>query len=273
MTTQEFIFDTPLYQWVSQDEESERIVADLRWVVSGNSKQLTIEGFNAQKQVDSTYTICQSLSTRHNLHHDPFSSLDVPFQEDNIWHVSMECGRYGDKIDLVLFLQAEDHSIMKVGQYPSVADMHIGKIKQYKSVLSKEDLKEFTRAIGLAANGIGIGSFVYLRRIFEKLIDESANEAIRDGRITKDEFVKLRMDEKISSIRDYLPETLVELKSLYGILSKGIHELSEQECLAYFDAMRVGIELILDEELEKKRRCEKKQLAVSAISGIKSKIR
>ena len=41
-------------------------------------------------------------------------------------------------------------------------------IKQYDKELRKPDLKEFTRAIGLAANGVGIGSFVYLRRIFER---------------------------------------------------------------------------------------------------------
>lgn len=42
-----------------------------------------------------------------------------------------------------------------------------------KNVLDKKSLFEFKRAIGLAAHGTGVGSFVYLRRIFEGLITET----------------------------------------------------------------------------------------------------
>lgn len=271
MTTQDFIFNIPLYQWVSQEEDSEQIVNRLRgnWI---NGKEVIFDGFNAQKGKESTYSVKDQLSTRYNI--ESFSRPhDSPFDEDNIWYVTLSCGRYGDKIDLILFLRAEDHAIMKIGQYPSVADIHIGQIKQYKSVLAKEDLKEFTRAIGLAANGVGIGSFVYLRRIFEKLIFEASEQAIVNGDTSKERFATLRMDEKIESLKDSLPETLVELRSVYSILSKGIHELTEQECLTYFDALRVGIELILDENLDKKRKDTKKKLAMSTIAKIKNEIR
>lgn len=267
MSTQEFIFNTPLYQWVSQEDGSEQIVQDLR------RNQTRFDGFNAQKGVESTYSVSSGLDTRHNIGRlGGIHVADSPFREDKIWYVTLSCGRYGDKIDLILFLRAEDCAIRKIGQYPSVADIHIGQIKQYKDVLAKEDLKEFTRAIGLAANGVGIGSFVYLRRIFEKLIFEASEQAIADGQIGEMDFVKLRMDEKIESINNYLPDTLVEVKQVYGILSKGIHELTEQECLAYFDTMRVGIELILDEKLDRKRKEGKKKQAMASMSKIISKI-
>lgn len=271
MSTQDFIFNTPLYQWVTREEDSEQIVNRLSGSLI-NGENALFDGFNAQKAVESTYSIEDQLSTRHNIGYRG-GFYDSPFDKDNIWYVTLSCGRYKDKIDLILFLRAEDYAIMKIGQYPSVADIHRGQIKQYKSVLSKEDLKEFTRAIGLAANGVGIGSFVYLRRIFEKLIFEASAQAITDGIVDANKFASLRMDEKIESIKDYLPDTLVEMKQVYGILSKGIHELTEQECLAYFDTMRVGIELILDEKLEKKRKADKKKLALSAISKITSEIK
>lgn len=268
MTTQEFIFDTPLYQWVNGDDGSEQIVKELQ------SNQTCFDGFNAQKRVESTFSVYSGLDTRQNI--GSFGGMrmaDAPFREDKIWYVTLSCGRYGDKIDLILFLCSEDCAIMKVGQYPSVADIHLGQIKQYKSVLSNEDLKEFRRSVGLAANGVGIGSFVYLRRIFEKLIFEAANQAIAAGQIGETDFAKLRMDEKIESIKNYLPDTLVEMKQVYGILSKGIHELTEQECMTYFDPLRMGIELILDEKLDMKRKADKKKLALSAISKIKSEIK
>ena len=69
----------------------------------------------------------------------------------------------------------------------------------------------------------------------------------------------------IKLLQDYLPSFIVENYSIYGILSKGIHELSEEECLEYFDIMRKSIELILDQriEIQEKRRKQeeiKKQL-------------
>lgn len=54
-----------------------------------------------------------------------------------------------------------------------------------------------------------------------------------------------------------LPEFLVENKSMYGILSKGIHELSEQECLEAFPIVKLGIEIILDANLEETARKKK----------------
>ena len=49
----------------------------------------------------------------------------------------------------------------KVGQFPSVADFQIPQAEQYRKILDEEQYKEFTRGIGLAAHGVGIGSFVY----------------------------------------------------------------------------------------------------------------
>lgn len=51
--------------------------------------------------------------------------------------------------------------LKKIGQYPSVADFAVPQISKYKSVL-REQYREFTKAIGLFANGIGIGAYVYL---------------------------------------------------------------------------------------------------------------
>lgn len=55
-----------------------------------------------------------------------------------------------------------------------------------------------------------------------------------------------------------LPDFLVKNRDLYGILSKGIHELSEDECLSYFDPVKAALELILDQALEKKRGTRRK---------------
>ena len=151
--------------------------------------------------------------------------------------------------------------------------MHISKINSYDKVLDKEKLREFTRGIGLAAHGIGIGSFVYLRRIIEFFIEEAHQVAIKD-QSWKDEpaYLNLKVGQRIESLKSFLPPILVEARKVYSILSKGIHELTEKECLDYFQPLKVIIELILDDrEIERKRR-EKEKEAKDAIAKISGKI-
>lgn len=270
MTTADFVFNTPLYQKVTDN------VAELLSDLSSSyneysSRNVIFDGYNTIQGKESTFGVKSALSTRLNIGSNSYK--EEFFQRNALWLCSIKCLRYGDIIELCLWLDATDRSIMKVGQYPTVADIHIGQIKQYRSILPREDLKEFTRAIGLAANGVGIGSFVYMRRIFENLIWAAAKEAIDAHVIIADDFERLRMNEKIDVLKAYLPETLVELKDMYGILSKGLHELSEVECLACFGVMRTGIELILDDKLEQRHKEEKKKKAIETMAKLKATLK
>ena len=70
-----------------------------------------------------------------------------------------------------------------------------------------------------------------------------------------------------------MPDTLIEIKSAYSILSKGIHELSEDEYLKYFDVLRGGIEIILDELLVQMEKEKKKKLTLEAIAKIQGELK
>lgn len=268
MTTQEFIFDIPLYQKIEGDDVKQ-IIKDLTSIMTPK-----FDGYNAQHKKESTYCVWHKLSCRHNMEYISDTSISDHrlFQCTEPWYVTFRCGRYNDEIEIMILLDAEKHTIMKIGQYPTIADMHKVQIKQYKGVLSDEEMKEFSRAIGLAASGVGIGSFVYLRRIFENQIAEAYEKALEKGEITREEFAPKRMDEKIEMLKDYLPETLVEARSIYGILSKGIHSLTEEECLMHFDVVRKGLEMILDDKLEQKKKAEKRKETMASISALKAKL-
>jgi hypothetical protein len=147
--------------------------------------------------------------------------------------------------------------VQKIGQYPSVADLSSTEIKRYSKVLTPEDYSDLRRAVGLSAHGIGVGAFVYLRRIFERLIEEAHHTARQDSAWDENHFQQSRMPEKIGLLAPHLPDFLVENKALYGILSKGLHELSEDECLEYFSITQRGIELILEEQIATKEKNEK----------------
>ena len=92
-------------------------------------------------------------------------------------------------------------------------------------------------------------------------------------KISADDFRQLRMEDKIQALKDHLPKFLVDNKSLYSILSTGIHQLNEEDCLSYFDTVRAGIEIILDEKLEEIKRQEKMKIAQQKISDLQGRIK
>jgi hypothetical protein len=145
-------------------------------------------------------------------------------------------------------------------------------IKKYSSVLTKSQLGELVRAIGLASHDVGIGSFVYLRRIFEALVEEAHDLAMKDPSWNEDDYGRSRMAEKIDLLKNYLPDFLVQNRQIYSLLSKGLHELSEEECLSHFKTVKIGIELILDERLEKRQKAEKIKAVSAAIQQATSAV-
>ena len=141
----------------------------------------------------------------------------------------------------------------KIGQYPSRADLDFGSLDDvFDSELNSSLRSELGTAIGLRAHGVGVGSFVYLRRIFESLVEEAHKLAAEQEGWNEPTYLAKRMPEKIKALRDYLPSRLVRTANLYSILSKGIHELSEDECKKYFDLVFDAIKMILVEQQEDK---------------------
>ena len=195
-------------------------------------------------------------------------NMSPPWDSNQIFTISLFCSRNKDHI-LRFDIRLHNHKMQKIGQFPSFADLHFFDTLKYKSALNKTAAyQEFTKAIGLASHGIGIGSFVYLRRIFESLIEEAHQIARVKPDWNEEVFTKGRMVEKIQILATHLPDFLVENRSLYGILSKGIHELSESECLDAFPVVKLGIELILDAKIREIEEQKKLDEARKAIQGL-----
>lgn len=173
------------------------------------------------------------------------------------------------KIDYIVL--AEENYFKKIGQYPSVADLSFPELDTYKKVISADDRREFGRALGLYASGIGAGSYVYLRRIFERMLIKA--KEISGIAIDEEDFRRAHVDERISMLSDYLPNVLTSNPTIYGILSKGIHELSEDECLAYFPVLKECIQMILGEWEELRKKKEQETALTSALSKIASSIK
>ena len=189
-----------------------------------------------------------------------------------IKNIKLTCTRHRSHIAGFQF-HYYDNSLTKIGQFPSISELKQEKIKKYRKVLSPEQYKELNRGIGLTSHGVGIGSYVYLRRIFENLIYEAIHKSIEEKAFSDNDFEGIRMNEKINLLKQYLPQFLYENKEIYGLLSKGIHELSENECLEFFPVLQVGIELILDEKHEAVLREEKKKKISKELDRMKNKFK
>ncbi len=252
----DFYFETPLYEVISLS------------VLEDDTFTGDVDAYSSKNHTETTYSVStEKVSTWSEWNTNKTMHVAVGFFE-----VTLTCKRKDN--DLLRFFMYRDQTIaMKVGQYPSLADMQFAEIgKKYDGVLSKEDLKNLKKAIGLAAHGAGAGSFVYLRRIFENLIFETFKNNVLVLEATEDNFKTKRMEDKVEALKAVLPSQLVEMKSIYGILSKGVHELTEEECLNYFSPLKLSIELILDQKIEENMKKERNESVKKQLQNINQKL-
>lgn len=249
-----------LYQPLTIDEENTSLITPFL----NNPVKIQFDCYCIECKKESTFKFYKEKSTQYYIDHyrnyigDRINSkLPIDF--------IFKCQR--DESHIFYFtLLTYKNKVTKIGQYPSIADLQLHKIEKYRTIL-KDDYRDFSKAIRLNSQEIGAGSFVYLRRIFENLIEETRQLASeQEANWENNVFEGSRMDNKIKLLKDYLPDILVENRSLYAILSKGIHELTEQECLDLFPNVQLAIELILDEKIHQKE----KQLKISSVRNFVS---
>ncbi|MGE9763921.1 short-chain dehydrogenase [Pseudomonas sp. PDM20] len=198
-----------------------------------------------------------------------FRRANIDTSMSTAWRIVFLCTRC-EQQRIYFILRRQDEITLKIGQFPSLADLQFPELKKYSRLLGKEYSQQFAKAVGLATHGVGIGSFVYLRRIFEKLIEDAHQDASREDGWDEASYCSGYMAERVQALAAHLPEFLVENKVIYSVLSKGVHELSEQECLAAFPVVKTAIELILDEHLERDARKKKMDAAKSALAALSS---
>lgn len=277
---QDFYFATGLYQKIKFSEENFRDLFNL--IFSPGRLDL----YCPQCQKETTFEpVVKREKKDDNNNNSVYSPNEIYsfddfkakfefnyFRSGRRFEVSYKCTRIPYSDHLIYFqMTVEDSSIMKIGQHPSIADLERDETKRYENVLPKDYRQELSKAIGLFSHGVGIGSFVYLRRIFERLIFDTFNEHEKELAIERSIFNSLRMGDKIESLKDYLPQTLVEKRSLYGILSKGIHSLDENTCKEFFPVVRAGIEFILDEKMAQIARKAREDKFNSDFAGLLKK--
>lgn len=250
-TPKQFYIDYPLYEEFTFE------------------KNQTRDGWRIKYFGGTIDTFCPECGSHSIFSHSPrnIQHEQDSWVFDHLFELTLTCSRNKEH-QLYFLFRVRERTIQKIGQFPSLATLNLYDVRQYAPVLTKDAFREFTKAIGLAAHGVGVGSFVYLRRIFEGLIEEAHQHVLSQSGWDEAEYTKSRMSEKIQLLAAHLPKFLVEHRSLYGILSKGIHELTEDECLKAFPVVKLGIEIILDAKLREQQERKKLEEASRAIQRL-----
>ncbi|GGG94131.1 hypothetical protein GCM10007415_31480 [Parapedobacter pyrenivorans] len=179
----------------------------------------------------------------------------------NIIIREFECSRNktSHQHNFVVVFKFYDNHFLKIAQSPPVADLTNTQLRKYKK-LSNDIFLELSKGRGLFSHGIGVGSFVYLRRIIENyIVKPELNKLGTQHEITPEELSKKDFKEKLNLLKGEISDFLVENKKIYSILSKGIHELTEDECKTKYPVVEKCIEMILDEQIELKEKAKKKE--------------
>ncbi len=224
-------------------------------------KETTFNSRNSPNEIISSVRmkILSLLEVGYSSSPFDYKAFHKHLEEIEIFTRSFNCPREPNNSahDIVIILRVNDGKITKIGQFPQLAELENTHLKKYK-VLDKEIYQELNRAAGLNSHGIGVGSFVYLRRIIEKyIVYPELERMIQENALTREQLILADFKGKVVLAKDHLPSVLVDNPKIYSILSKGIHSLSENECLEIFNPLLIAIELILDERLEKVERDKK----------------
>jgi len=181
-------------------------------------------------------------------------SLSVKSKADHVAldYACRNCKESEKKYYLLFWGDGGSGAVQKVGEYPAFSPPTPRRLFE----LIGEDHREmFLKGRRAENRGLGIGAYAYYRRIVEDqkdaIVDEIIEVAKRVG--TNDETLKTLAelkDEKqfktaIDKLKKGFPESLLidgchnPLLLLHNALSKGIHEMADEECLELATSIRV----------------------------------
>ena len=199
---EEFCLEIPLYRTLYDTRRS--FLDDLRRYTA------TLDFYCLECKQNSTFRAAEEPVGRH------YGMIGPP-DGDMVVKVFI-CSRDNSHKSYFIFSRVGE-IVQKIGQEPSLASLVSPELVKYRKILGNERYRELTKAVGLTTHGVGIGAFVYLRRIFESLTEDAHQKAKSDAGWDESAYTKSRVIERIKILKDHLPDFLVKNAQLYSIMS------------------------------------------------------
>ncbi len=199
--------------------------------------------------IDDEYIQCYLKNNSNFYIHFSFTNTD---KRDNLIY------------SLLLYVEKnkENYKITKVSSYPSL-EIIPEYICDFDKKLNNKNEKtlfvdNYKKAIQSAKKGLYAGAFLYIRRIFEKMINYIAETKLDEEKKSNYKNKKTKMEDKLKLIKNYIPHyEEISYKNFYSILSKGIHTLPDETCKEIYIIVKETIEMttyqIYKEDKENKR--------------------
>lgn len=191
---------------------------------------------------------------------------------DKIWYLEYHCKCTNkDEHRYLMMISIElkngNFIVRKIGQNPSMITVKEFDFDKYKKILDRLNAYDDYKKADLSnAEQFYVGSYAYLRRIFEKMI----YYYLGDDKIEDD-----HMDKKIEAVKEeFDPRVRKLLKNLYGILSVSIHELDEEQSKEYYEYLKAIIDMQLEymnTEEEKSKQSKELESVISKITNLVKK--
>jgi hypothetical protein len=141
-------------------------------------------------------------------------------------------------------------NVYKFGEYPVYGPPTPARLIK----MIGPDREVFLKGRRCENQGLGIGAFVYYRRVVEnqknRILDEIIKVATKIG-APQDSLVKLndakqetQFSKALASVRDAIPQSLLingqnPLMLLHSALSDGLHDRTDEDCLEIAQAVRI----------------------------------
>ncbi len=189
----------------------------------------------------------------------PHPPTRIPIVDGTVSAVHYVCARCNTARYCFVFRIDDGHkTIQKVGQYPPWSiepPTAVGKALG-------AHLPIYKKGLICESQGFGIGAFAYYRRIIEDIIGGLLGDI---GQLLKDDpkhgeyMAKLETvrdsraaEARIDVVKDLLPPILRPsglnpLAIMHSALSDGLHSQSDEDCLAYAEALRASFVFLIEQ--------------------------
>ncbi len=166
--------------------------------------------------------------------------------------------RFSKRFCLAIIGEGNQGAVQKIGEYPAYNPVTSRKVYD---LIGENHRELFLKGRRAELRGLGIGAFAYYRRIVDDQKDmiigrlETVAKRLGASEETLTIFASAKAQDQFTSaikeIKDALPSALFiaghnPLTILYDVLSDGIHDLSDEECLTHARTVRTLLIALAD---------------------------
>jgi len=183
-----------------------------------------------------------------------------------LFYVCRNCRKFRREYSLSITRISNVYAdVKKFGEWPP----HGEKLsRRVQNLLGNENWQLFLKGRSAENAGLGIGAFIYYRRVVDNLWTELLEKAIEVAKITKfpSESIQVletalqtkQFSKAVDMIGDGIPDVLKidghnPIAVLYEALSVHIHEKDDAECLKLAESMRIVLGHLADKINEAKK--------------------